>query len=133
MRTSPKGGQGPPGPAGPPALHARGTSGRPMGGAGAPGSAEPAGARGPSGAASRLLEHECRGPCTVSREANEKVVNAYATNLAGAFTYDADGRANFPAHQRAMFLLPSAMLRVLIAASTWRSSTQGALESHNLV
>jgi Collagen triple helix repeat (20 copies) len=97
--TGPSGPEGPPGPPGPAG---------PSGPAGLPGPAGPAGPRGPSGASIRVLEQDCRGPCTVACEASERIVNAYAIYPGGAFAYEADSRVNFRPQQ------PGVSIRVVI-------------------
>jgi hypothetical protein len=72
-----KGDQGPPGAIGPP---------------GPPG---PAGPVGLSGTIIRFVEGECRQPCTVACEENERILNSYAINLGGTFIFDSDNKATF--------------------------------------
>jgi hypothetical protein len=52
----------------------------PVGAAGSPGPMGPPGPPGPRGAGIRFVEAECRAPCTVSCEASERIVTAYAIN-----------------------------------------------------
>jgi hypothetical protein len=67
-----KGDQGPPGPSGTP-----GTSGSP-------------------GTVIRMTEAECRGPCTVTCQPNEKILNAYVLGgVAGRLVFDETNRATF--------------------------------------
>jgi hypothetical protein len=66
-----KGDQGPAGPEGPPG---------------------PVGAAGMSGTVIRFVEIECRQICFVACKENERILNSYAMNPGGAFTFDADNR-----------------------------------------
>ena len=72
-----KGDQGPPGTIGPP---------------GPPG---PAGPVGLGGTIIRFVEGECRQPCTIACEDNERILNTYAINPGGTFIFDADNKATF--------------------------------------
>jgi hypothetical protein len=73
-----KGDQGPAGPPGPPG---------PSGAAGSPG---------PPGTVIRMTEYECRGPCSLTCEANEKILNAYVLGGAsGRLIFDDVSRATF--------------------------------------
>jgi hypothetical protein len=61
------------------------------------GSAGPEGAPGPVGAAGigtviRFVEIECRQICFVACKENERILNSYAINPGGTFTFDADNR-----------------------------------------
>ena len=80
--------QGPPGPAGP---------------------AGPAGQAGPSGTVIRFVDGECRQPCTVACEDNERILNTYAINPGGTFVYEADNKANFRPQR------PGAAIKVVLA------------------
>jgi len=81
-----KGDQGPPGAIGPP---------------GPPG---PRGAVGLSGTIIRFVEGECRQPCAFACEENERILNTYAINPGGTFSFDADNKATFCAEQTAAAL-----------------------------
>jgi hypothetical protein len=69
-----KGERGPPGPSGP---------------------AGPAGSTGADGTAIRLVDGECLSPCTVACEDDERILNTYAINPGGTFSYESDSRATF--------------------------------------
>jgi hypothetical protein len=71
---SEKGDQGPPGAIGPPG---------------------PAGPVGLSGTIIRFVEGECRQPCAVACEENERILNTYAINPGGTFSFDSDNKATF--------------------------------------
>lgn len=66
---------------------------------GPPGSEGPAGPAGPPGTPGtviRTVDGDCStSSCIVACEANEKILNAYAINPGGTFTYEADNRATF--------------------------------------
>jgi hypothetical protein len=71
-----------------------------------PGPAGPAGPAGPPGPAGapgtviRFIDSECREPCTVTCEANERILNTYAVTPGGAFTLEDYNRVTFrPARQ----------------------------------
>jgi hypothetical protein len=66
--------QGPPGPAGP---------------------AGPAGPVGPSGAVIRFVDGDCRQPCTVACQEDERILSTYAINPGGTFVIDAENKAPF--------------------------------------
>jgi hypothetical protein len=92
--------QGPPGPSGPEGPPGPPGSAGPSGPAGPPGPTGPAGQPGPSGASIRVLEQDCRASCTLTCEAAERIVNAYAINPGGTFAYEADSRVNFQPQQQ---------------------------------
>jgi len=75
-----RGEKGDPGPAGP---------------AGTPGPPGPAGPVGLSGTIIRFVDGECRQPCTIACEDNERILNTYAINPGGTFVFDADNKATF--------------------------------------
>jgi hypothetical protein len=75
-----KGAEGPPGPAGPP---------------GPPGPAGP-----PSGAVIRFVDGDCSQTCTVACEANERIVNTFATGTGGTFMFEDVNRATFRAQRQ---------------------------------
>jgi hypothetical protein len=60
---------------------------------GAPGPAGPVGAAG--GMVIRFVEGECRQPCKVACEENERILNTFAINPGGTFTFEADNQATF--------------------------------------
>jgi hypothetical protein len=66
---------------------------------GAPGPPGPPGPAGPAGAAGgtaiRFVEGECRQPCKVACEENERILNTFAINPGGTFTFEADNQATF--------------------------------------
>jgi hypothetical protein len=66
---------------------------------GAPGPPGPPGPAGPVGAAGgmviRFVEGECRQPCKVACEENERILNTFAINPGGTFTFEADNQATF--------------------------------------
>jgi hypothetical protein len=65
---------------------------------GDPGPAGPPGQPGPPGApaaAFRFVEGECRQPCIVACEDNERILNTYAIDPGGTFTFEADNKATF--------------------------------------
>lgn len=66
---------------------------------GAPGPPGPPGPAGPVGAAGgmviRFVEGECRQPCKVACEDNERILNTFAINPGGTFTFEADNQATF--------------------------------------
>ncbi|HEY6995633.1 MAG TPA: hypothetical protein VH397_18160 [Xanthobacteraceae bacterium] len=63
--------------------------------AGPPGPPGPAGPAGASGTAIRFVEGECRQPCKVACEDNERILSTFAINPGGTFTYEADNQATF--------------------------------------
>jgi|SRR5216684_2108461 hypothetical protein len=73
-----KGDQGPPGPEGP------------------PGPAGPAGLS----TAIRFVDGECRQPCVVACEDNERILDTIAINPGGTFIFDADNKATFRPEQQ---------------------------------
>ena len=73
-----RGDQGPPGPEGP------------------PGPAGPAGLS----TAIRFVEGECRQPCIVACEDNERILDTFAINPGGTFIFDADNKATFRPEQQ---------------------------------
>jgi len=72
--TGEKGEPGPPGPAGP---------------------SGPAGPAGPSGAVIRFVDGECRQPCTVACEENERILSTYAISPGGIFVFETDNKTTF--------------------------------------
>ena len=48
-----------------------------------------------SGTAIRFIDLECRGPCVISCEASERILNVYAMNPGGAFVFEDENRATF--------------------------------------
>jgi hypothetical protein len=68
----------------------------PPGSEGPAGPAGPAGPPGTPGTVIRTVDGDCStSSCIVACEANEKILNAYAINPGGTFTYEADNRATF--------------------------------------
>jgi hypothetical protein len=67
----------------------------PPGGIGPPGPPGPAGPVGRSGTIVRFVEGECRQACTLACEDNERILNSYAINPGGTFSFDADNKATF--------------------------------------
>jgi hypothetical protein len=73
----------------------------PKGEAGPPGAAGPAGPAGPpgppgaSGTVIRFIDTECRGPCTLACEANERILSTYAFNPGGSFVLEDATHATF--------------------------------------
>ncbi len=63
--------------------------------AGPPGPPGPAGPAGAGGTVIRFVEGECRQPCKVACEDNERILNTYAINPGGTFTFEADNQATF--------------------------------------
>jgi hypothetical protein len=59
---------------------------------GPPGPAGPAGA---GGTIIRFVEGECRQPCKVACEDNERILNTFAINPGGTFTFEGDNQATF--------------------------------------
>jgi len=43
----------------------------------------------------RFVDGECRSPCTISCEANERILAIHAINPGGTLVYEDDGRATF--------------------------------------
>jgi hypothetical protein len=43
----------------------------------------------------RFVEGECRQPCKVACEENERILNTFAINPGGTFTFEADNQATF--------------------------------------
>ena len=66
-----------------------------QGPAGDPGPPGPAGPAGASGTIIRFVDGECRQACIMACEENERILNAYAINPGGAFTFDAENKATF--------------------------------------
>jgi hypothetical protein len=64
----------------------------PPGPVGTPG---PTGPEGPSGTRIRFVDGECRQPCTVACEENERILSTYAINPGGTFVYEADNKTTF--------------------------------------
>jgi hypothetical protein len=60
--------------------------------------------RRPSGTIIRFVEGECRQPCAFACEENERILNTYAINPGGTFSFDADNKATFWAEQTAAAL-----------------------------
>jgi hypothetical protein len=85
----PQGAEGPPGSPGP--QGAEGPPG-PPGPQGPPGPSQPAGA---SGTNIRIVESECRAACVVTCGENERILNSYALNPGGTFSFENDNRTNF--------------------------------------
>jgi hypothetical protein len=81
----------------------------PEGQAGPPGPPGPAGPAGASGLAVRFTESECRAACTVACGGNERILNTYAINPGGAFTFEEDNRATFRPQR------PGVSIRVVVA------------------
>jgi hypothetical protein len=79
--------EAPPGPKGDP------------GPAGAEGPAGAAGPAGPSGTVVRFVDGECRAPCVVACEGDERILSTYALNPGGTFLFEADNRATFRPQQ----------------------------------
>jgi hypothetical protein len=69
---------------------------------GPPGPEGPRGPAGPAGlsAAIRFVEGECRQPCIVACEDNERILNTFAMNPGGTFIFDADNKATFQSEQQ---------------------------------
>jgi hypothetical protein len=67
--------------------------------AGAAGPAGTPGPAGPGGTVVRFVDGECRTPCVVACEADERILSTYALNPGGTFTYEADNRATFRPQQ----------------------------------
>ena len=72
----------------------KGDQGSP-GAIGPPGPPGPAGPVGLSGTIIRFVEGECRQPCAFACEENERILNTYAINPGGTFSFDADNKATF--------------------------------------
>jgi hypothetical protein len=66
-----------------------------QGPAGDPGPPGPAGPAGASGTIIRVVDGECRQACIMACEQNERILNAYAINPGGAFTFDTENKATF--------------------------------------
>src|SRR5438552_10314611 len=86
---------GPAGPAGP------------LGPAGPPGPAGPAGPPGPPGPAGsadsngiRFIDMECRGPCSIACEDQERILSTLAVNPGGTFTLESENRTTFRPSRR---------------------------------
>jgi hypothetical protein len=72
----------------------------PKGERGPPGPAGPRGSPGPTGTFIRLIEGECRGACNATCEANERILDIYAINPGGTFTFESENLVIFrPAQQ----------------------------------
>jgi hypothetical protein len=63
--------------------------------AGPPGPQGPAGPAGTGATVVRFVEGECRQPCKVACEDNERILNTFAINPGGTFTFEADNQATF--------------------------------------
>jgi hypothetical protein len=63
--------------------------------AGPAGPAGPPGPAGPGGMVVRFVDGECRQACTVSCEANERILSTHALNPGGTFIFEEDNRATF--------------------------------------
>jgi hypothetical protein len=63
-----------------------------QGSAGPEGAPGPVGAAGMSGTVIRFVEIECRQICFVACKENERILNSYAINPGGTFTFDGDNR-----------------------------------------
>ena len=60
------------------------------------GADSPAGRAGAAGGTVvRFVEGECRQPCKVACEENERILNTFAINPGGTFTFEADNQATF--------------------------------------
>ena len=63
--------------------------------AGPPGPPGPAGPAGTGGTVVRFVEGECRQLCKVACEDNERILNTFAINPGGTFTFEAHNQATF--------------------------------------
>jgi hypothetical protein len=69
---------------------------------GTPGVEGPPGPAGPAGlgAAIRFVDGECRQPCVVACQDNERILNMFGINPGGTFALTADNKATFLPQQR---------------------------------
>ena len=75
----------------------------PKGDPGPAGAAGPRGAAGPAGTSGtvvRFVDGECRAPCVVACEGEERILSTYALNPGGTFLFEADNRATFRPQQQ---------------------------------
>jgi hypothetical protein len=72
----------------------------PAGEQGPPGPVGPRGYMGPGGTVIRFIDSECRGPCAVACEENERILNTYAFNPGGTFIWEDINRATFRPQQQ---------------------------------
>ena len=85
----------------------KGSEGPP--GAQPPGPPDPAGL--PRGTVIRFADGECRQICTVTCEANERILNTFAIGPSGSFVFEDENRATFRPERR------GAPVRVVVACA----------------